>query len=1072
MPPRTKTTTRTTARSSAPVAEPTGHAAGGAAPSTGTDPAEVPADGQGPTGQAADVPTAPSARTPAGRGTARRASTGTRARRTATAGRPTAGDTATGDTATGGTTTGGTAVASAGSGTRLVIVESPAKAKTIAGYLGPGWQVESSIGHIRDLPRSAADVPAAHRGKPWARLGVDVDNDFEPLYVVTADKKLQVSKLKALVKDASELYLATDEDREGEAIAWHLLQTLKPTVPVKRMVFHEITPQAIRRAVDNPREIDENLVNAQETRRILDRLYGYEVSPVLWKKVMPKLSAGRVQSVATRVLVERERARMRFRSAEYWNIEGLFGATVARQAWAAEQAGADGGPGTADGAAGVERTPLPATLVALDGHRIATGRDFAATGELTSSGVTRLDEQGARALAERLADAAFTVRSVETKPYRRSPYPPFMTSTLQQEAGRKLRYSSQRTMQIAQRLYENGYITYMRTDSTNLSETALTAARAQAEQLYGAEYVPPRPRTYAKKVKNAQEAHEAIRPAGDHFRTPGEVRGELDGDSYRLYELIWQRTVASQMSDARGTSATIRLGATSSAGENAEFSASGKVITFPGFLRAYVEGADDPDAELEDRERRLPDVHEGDPLTTRSLTPRGHTTSPPARFTEASLVKTLEELGIGRPSTYASIIGTIQDRGYVWKKGSALVPSFVAFAVVGLLEDHFSRLVDYRFTASMEDDLDDIASGEAASTDWLTRFYFGTGDGTDPATSAGLKHLVSERLGEIDAREVNSIPLGEDEDGTTVVVRVGRYGPYVQRGDGRASVPDDLAPDELTVARALELLAAPSGDRVLGVDPASGATITAKAGRFGPYVTTDTDPPRTSSLLRTMSLETLTLDDGIRLLSLPRALGAGEDGEEVTAQNGRYGPYVKKGTESRSLESEEQLFTVTLPEALALLAQPKARGRRQSAQTPPLRELGADPASGKPMVVREGRFGPYVTDGETNASLRKGDAVESITDARAAELLADRRARGPATKRAPRAASKTTAAKSKSAATPKSSTARTTKSTKTAKTTKTTKPRSPRSTAAAADDGADAADGAAGPGSGDARRAS
>ncbi|CAO5257112.1 type I DNA topoisomerase [Frankia sp. AgKG'84/4] len=1005
MPPRTKTTTRTTARSSAPVAEATEPAGNGATPSPGASvtSAEVP-----PAARTADEAAANPSRTATGRTTRRAGS------RTAAAG---SSGSASED-----------AEPSPGAGTRLVIVESPAKAKTIAAYLGPGWQVESSIGHIRDLPRSAADVPAAHRGKPWARLGVDVDNDFEPLYVVTPDKKLQVSKLKALVKDATELYLATDEDREGEAIAWHLLQTLKPTVPVKRMVFHEITPQAILRAVENPREIDENLVNAQETRRILDRLYGYEVSPVLWKKVMPKLSAGRVQSVATRVLVERERARMRFRAAEYWNIEGMFGATVAREGWVAGP-DAEGSPtqGRAGGA-GVERTPLPATLVALNGSRIATGRDFAPTGELTTAGVTRLDEQGARELAERLAGAAFAVRSVETKPYRRSPYPPFMTSTLQQEAGRKLRYSSQRTMQIAQRLYENGYITYMRTDSTNLSETALTAARAQAQTLYGAEYVPAKPRTYTKKVKNAQEAHEAIRPAGDHFRTPGEVRGELDTDSYRLYELIWQRTVASQMADARGTSATIRLGATSSNGENAEFSASGKVITFPGFLRAYVEGADDPDAELEDRERRLPDVREGDPLTTRSLTPRGHSTSPPPRYTEASLVKTLEELGIGRPSTYASIIGTIQDRGYVWKKGSALVPSFVAFAVVGLLEDHFGRLVDYRFTASMEDDLDDIAAGTAASTDWLTRFYFGNGnvgngggENAAAAADAGLKTLVSERLGEIDAREVNSIPLGTSEDGTTVVVRVGRYGPYVQHGEGRASVPDDLAPDELTVEKALELLAAPSGDRELGVDPVSGATITAKAGRFGPYVTTDTDPPRTSSLLRTMSLETLTLEDAVRLLSLPRNLGAAEDGEEVTAQNGRYGPYVKKGAESRSLESEEQLFSVTLVEALALLAQPKARGRRAAAQTPPLRELGKDPATDQPMVVREGRFGPYVTDGETNASLRKGDAVETITDARAAELLADRRARGPAPKRATRAGAKSTPAKS---ATAKSGTAK------------------------------------------------
>jgi DNA topoisomerase-1 len=896
-----------------------------------------------------------------------------------------------------------------------VIVESPAKAKTIAAYLGPGWQVESSIGHIRDLPRSAADVPAAHKGKPWARLGVDVDNGFEPLYIVTPDKRPQVSRLKALVKEASELYLATDEDREGEAIAWHLLQTLKPSVPVKRMVFHEITPQAIQRAVDNPRQIDENLVNAQETRRILDRLYGYEVSPVLWKKVMPRLSAGRVQSVATRILVERERARMRFRSAEYWNIEGIFATKVAR-----------------DGR--VDPTPLPATLVALDGRRLATGRDFDATGVLSSTDVVRLDEAGARGLAERLADASFAVRGVETKPYRRSPYAPFMTSTLQQEAGRKLRFASQRTMQVAQKLYENGYITYMRTDSTNLSETALNAARETARALYGDEYVPDRPRVYTKKVKNAQEAHEAIRPAGEHFRTPGEVRNELETDGYRLYELIWRRTVASQMADARGTSATVRVGGTSSAGEEAEFSATGKVITFPGFLRAYVEGADDPDAELEDRERRLPDVREGEELDTRELTPRGHTTSPPPRFTEASLVKTLEDLGIGRPSTYASIIGTIQDRGYVWKKGTALIPSFVAFAVVGLLEDYFSRLVDYRFTASMEDDLDDIAAGQSASTDWLTAFYFGDSQSaaavTDGAVgrSAGLKHLVNEQLGEIDAREVNSIPIGNTDDGDPVVVRVGRYGPYVQIGDARASVPEDLAPDELTVARALELASAPSGDRVLGTDP-SGATITAKAGRYGPYVTTDTDPPRTSSLLRSMELDTITLDDAVRLLTLPRAVGTAPDGEEITAQNGRYGPYVKKGTESRSLENEEQLFTVTLDEALALLAAPKTRGRRQAAAAPPLRELGDDPVSGKPMVVKDGRFGPYVTDGETNASLRKGDGVETITVERAAELLADRRARGPATSRrraapakpAAKPAAKTTGGKSAAKTTAKAS---------------------------------------------------
>jgi DNA topoisomerase-1 len=947
-------------------------------------------------------------------------------------------------TSSGTTRGGGRRRAPAGTGNRLVIVESPAKAKTIAGYLGPGWQVESSIGHIRDLPRSAADVPAAHKGKPWARLGVDVDNGFAPLYIVTPDKRPQVSKLKELVKDASELYLATDEDREGEAIAWHLLQTLKPTVPVKRMVFHEITPQAIRRAVDSPREIDENLVNAQETRRILDRLYGYEVSPVLWKKVMPRLSAGRVQSVATRILVERERARMRFRSADYWNIEGRFVATVGH-----------------DGKA-PDTTPLPATLVGLDGRRLVTGRDFDATGNLTSTEVVRLDEAGARGLAERLAATTFVVRSVETKPYKRSPYPPFMTSTLQQEAGRKLRFSSQRTMQIAQKLYENGYITYMRTDSTNLSETALAAAREQARQLYGPEYVPEKPRVYTKKVKNAQEAHEAIRPSGDTFRTPGEVRRELDTDGFRLYELIWQRTVASQMADARGTSATVRLGGKSSTNEDAEFAATGKVITFPGFLRAYVEGADDPDAELEDRETRLPDVRQGDPLATRDLTPRGHSTSPPPRFTEASLVKTLEELGIGRPSTYASIIGTIQDRGYVWKKGSALVPSFVAFAVVGLLEDHFGRLVDYRFTASMEDDLDAIASGSSGSTDWLTRFYFGDDAADLVAASAtngksatpdpGLKHLVSERLGEIDAREVNSIPLGAAEDGLPVVVRVGRYGPYVQHGDGRASVPEDLPPDELTIPKALELLDAPSGDRVLGTDPDNGATITAKAGRYGPYVTTDTEPPRTASLLSTMSLETLTLDDARKLLTLPRVLGAGEDGEEITAQNGRYGPYVKHGTQSRSLANEEQLFTVTLQEALDLLAQPKTRGRRSAAEIPPLRELGADPTSGKPMVLKEGRFGPYVTDGETNASLRKGDEIDTLTIERAAELLADRRARGPATPRRATARAGTKApAKAGSTAKAKSSARASSAAKATAKTTTKTGTRATKRSASGAD---------------------
>ncbi|HST64003.1 MAG TPA: type I DNA topoisomerase [Mycobacteriales bacterium] len=868
----------------------------------------------------------------------------------------------------------------------MVIVESPRKARMISGYLGDGYVVESSIGHIRDLPRNAADVPAKYKGESWARLGVDVDHGFEPLYVVSADHRQQVTKLKELLKDATELYLATDEDREGEAIAWHLVQTLKPQVPIRRMVFHEITPEAIRRAVDNPREIDADLVDAQETRRILDRLYGYEVSPVLWKKVMPKLSAGRVQSVATRLVVERERARMRFRSAEYWDIEGLF---------ALREKPAEGDPST-----------FTATLVALDDSRIATGRDFAPETGRARSDVVHLDEPGARGLVARLSKSEFAVSRVEEKPYRRRPYPPFMTSTLQQEAGRKLRFSVERTMRTAQRLYENGYITYMRTDSTNLSETALTAARQQARELYGDEYVPPEPRRYVRKVKNAQEAHEAIRPAGDAFRTPGSVADELSADEFRLYELVWQRTLASQMADAVGTSVSVRLGGTSTTGERAEFAASGKTITFPGFLRAYVESVDEDTTDRDDSERRLPRMRRDQPLDARELTPQGHTTTPPARFTEPSLVKAMEELGIGRPSTYASILHTIQDRGYVWKKGSALVPSWIAFAVVNLLEQHFTRLVDYDFTAAVEEDLDSIAGGGMQSVDWLTRFYFGSESGEEGgiARSGGLKRIVSERLGDIDARGINSIPL----DGG-VVVRVGRYGPYLERAEGeRASVPEDLPPDELTAEKIGELFDAPSGERLLGTDPDSGEDVTVRAGRYGPYVSSG---EKTASLFGSMSIDTVTLEEALRLLTLPRLLGTGADGEEITAQNGRYGPYIKQGKESRSLEREDQLFTVTLEEALALLAQPKTRGRRSATPVTPLRELGDDPASGKPVVVREGRFCPYVTDGETNASLRKGDAVEEITIERAAELLADRRERAPIKKAAKKAPAKKSAAK-------------------------------------------------------------
>ena len=878
--------------------------------------------------------------------------------------------------------------AKAGTGTKLVIVESPAKAKTIGGYLGPGYVVEASIGHIRDLPRNAADVPPKYKGESWARLGVDTEHDFEPLYVVSPDRKQQVSKLKGLVKDADELYLATDEDREGEAIAWHLVQTLDPKIPVRRMVFHEITPNAIAEAVANPRDIDEHLVDAQETRRILDRLYGYEVSPVLWKKVLPRLSAGRVQSVATRIVVERERARMAFRTAEYWDVEGTF-------------APAEPKPGDPES--------FTATLVALDDIRIATGRDFDPATGRAGGDVLHLDEAGARGLAARLDGRPFEVRRVDEKPYRRRPYPPFMTSTLQQEAGRKLRWSSAITMRVAQRLYENGYITYMRTDSTNLSATALSAARAQARELYGDAYVPAEARTYTRKVKNAQEAHEAIRPAGDSFRTPGQVANELSSDEFRLYELIWQRTLASQMADAVGTTVSVRLAGDSVAGERAEFATSGRTITFPGFLRAYVEDIDSDDTgdgSKDDAEKRLPQLAARDALTAREFEAQGHSTSPPARYTEASLVKALEELGIGRPSTYASIMQTIQDRGYIWKKGPALVPSWTAFAVVGLLESYFGRLVDYGFTASVENDLDDIASGERSRVEWLRRFYFGA-DGaetTDPeriSAQGGLRRLIAERLEQIDARGVNSIPIGDG-----VVVRVGRYGPYLQRGeDERASIPEDLAPDELTPEKVQELLAAPSGDRELGVT-ADGREVTAKSGRYGPYVT---DGEKTASLFASMSLDTVTLADAERLLSLPRTLGV-LDGEEVTAQNGRYGPYVKKGTDSRSLQSEDQLFTVTLDEAQALFAQPKTRGRRTAA-APPLRELGDDPATGKPMVIKDGRFGPYVTDGETNASLRRGDTVEEITVERAAELLADRRTRGPAKKAAKKAPAKKAAAK-------------------------------------------------------------
>lgn len=909
-----------------------------------------------------------------------------------------------------------------GNGTirRLVIVESPTKARKIAGYLGSNYIVESSRGHIRDLPRAAADVPAKYKTEPWARLGVNVDADFEPLYIVSPEKKSTVAELKELLKGVDELYLATDGDREGEAIAWHLLETLKPRIPVKRMVFHEITESAIRAAADDPRDLDIDLVDAQETRRILDRLYGYEVSPVLWKKVAPKLSAGRVQSVATRIIVQRERERMAFRSAGYWDVTAELDASVSDP----------------------QATPpkFTAKLNSVDGKRVASGRDFDSLGGLRKPDeVLVLTEQAASALAGGLRGAQLSVASVEQKPYTRRPYAPFMTSTLQQEAGRKLRFSSERTMSIAQRLYENGYITYMRTDSTTLSETAVNAARNQARQLYGEEYVHPTARQYTRKVKNAQEAHEAIRPSGDVFQTPGQLHSALDNDEFRLYELIWQRTVASQMADARGTTLSLRIAGAATSGEQVVFSSSGRTITFAGFLKAYVESLDEQaGGEADDAESRLPNLTQGQRVDASDLTADGHTTSPPARYTEASLIKSLEELGIGRPSTYSSIIKTIQDRGYVHKKGSALVPSWVAFAVIGLLEQHFGRLVDYDFTAAMEDELDQIASGNERRTNWLTNFYFGGDHGVDGsiARAGGLKKLVGGNLEEIDARVVNSIKLFEDDQGRIINVRVGRNGPYLERmiddpdnpGElkpQRANLKDELTPDELTLELAEKLFSTPQEGRSLGVDPESGHEIVAKDGRYGPYVTEvlpepivpPEDPgaapakkakkpppgpkPRTGSLLQSMDLETITLDDALKLLSLPRVVGVDpSNNEEITAQNGRYGPYLKRGTDSRSLANEEQMFTITLEEALKIYSEPKRRGK-QGAATPPLRELGNDPVSEKPMVIKDGRFGPYVTDGETNASLRKGDDVMSITDGRASELLADRRARGPVKKKAP-----------------------------------------------------------------------
>ena len=855
---------------------------------------------------------------------------------------------------------------------RLVIVESPAKAKTIQKYLGPGYEVTASVGHVRDLPERAVDVPAEIKKQPWGRMAIDVEDDFTPYYVVSSKKKDKVAELKRMLADADELLLATDEDREGEAIAWHLMEILRPKVPVRRMVFHEITPEAIRHAAESTRDLDMQLVDAQETRRLIDRLYGFEVSPVLWRKVQAGLSAGRVQSVATRLIVEKERERIAYKRASYWDIEGTF-----------------------------DPQSFSANLVAVDGKKIAQGKDFDSLAQLKDASIVHLDEDVAKSLCTSLSGAKFEVRSVDDRPYSSKPKAPFMTSTMQQAASGRLKWGAQRTMRVAQALYERGYITYMRTDSTTLSDTALNAARKQAAELYGSDHVSEAPRRYDRKVKNAQEAHEAIRPAGDTFRTPAEVAGELVGDEFALYDLIWKRTVASQMADAKGTTATIRIGATSGDGRDAEFSASGTVITFRGHMAAYDDADEDQDEKNE--ARRLPALKVGDSVTAVSLEPSGHSTNPPARYTEATLVQKLEELGIGRPSTYAAIVSRIIDQGYVWKRGSALVPHFLAFTVTRLMEENFTQLVDYDFTASLEEVLDEVANGEQGRLEVLKRFYFG--EKTEGSIFPGLAPLVSV-YGDIDARAMASLPI----EGHEGIIRVGKYGPYLERGEGetlqRANIPQDLAPDEMTAEKAEELFNAPSGERELGIDPETERVIMAKTGRYGPYFTEvlpegspKKEKPRTASLFSTMDVEQVSLDDALRMFTLPREIGLDPtEGEPITSQNGRYGPYLLKGKDSRTLPDEESIFSCTLEEALALFAQPKLRrGRGQAAG--PLKVVGVDPSTQKEVVVREGRFGIYITDGETNASLRGGDSVETISIERASDLLAERRAAGPSVKK-------------------------------------------------------------------------
>ena len=856
-------------------------------------------------------------------------------------------------------------------GTKLVIVESPAKARKIGSFLGDEYVVEASVGHIRDLPQRAADIPKEYKQFAWAKEGVNIEEEFAPLYVINPDKKSKVAELKELMKDADELILATDEDREGEAIAWHLIEVLRPKIPVRRMVFHEITKDAIQKAAKETRDLDYRLVDAQETRRVLDRLYGYRLSPVLWKKVMPRISAGRVQSVATRLIVERERERMAFISSSWWDLA------------ASCEAG------------------FSARLLSLNGKRVAATNDFDANGGIkdkSAANILLLDEAGARELVQSLHGQSLVVKSMDESPRTERPKPPFTTSTMQQDAGSRLGWGAQLTMRIAQRLYENGYITYMRTDSVTLSASSITAARSSAQALYGKEFVPSAPRVYEGKTKNAQEAHEAIRPAGETFRTPGELAPELSRDEFALYDLIWKRTIASQMSDAKKQQMRVDFDVKTKTGEDAIFRANGSVITFAGFLAAYEDIVEEK-SDIDESDRRLPAMSVGEKIKVNEYSCEGHETKPPARYTEPTLVKKLEELGIGRPSTFASIMQTIQDRGYVAKRGRALVPTFLAFSVTGLLEQHFTKLIDYEFTASMEEDLDRIANGDEERVAWLTKFFYGT------ENNPGLADLSAD-LGAIDAQAINTMKMGED-----IEIRVGRFGAYLQQGQGDdrkfANIPEEMAPDELTLPKAIELLAKPSGERKLGVDPETGLEVIAKSGRFGAYITEvfpeeiveegakkkrkkkDAPKPKTASLLSTMSLDTVDLSDALRLLSLPRTLGTYQD-DVITVQNGRYGPYMKHGADSRTLTSEDQLFSIGLDEAIEIYKQPKVR--RRGVAKPPLKELGKDPQTARDVIVKDGRFGVYVTDGETNATLRRGDAVELLTLERALELLAGRRA--------------------------------------------------------------------------------